>query len=335
MKNQKFNTLILVTFLSAFLLFNCSNDDDDDKLGNWTEVSAFNNEPRSSATAFTLGSKGYMGTGFDGDDYLKDFWSYDFESNSWQQLADFPGVERSSAVAFTIGNSAFMGTGFNGDTNEEYKDFYQYNIASNTWSQIQDFAGSSRYGAVAFSSDTAGFVGTGFDGDGDKKDFWRYDPNSDSWTEIIGFGGNKRREGVVFKIGELVYLCTGINNGIFEDDFWVFNTTTETWSSLVDLDDEDDGDATILRSNAVAMAIDGKGYIACGETLGPLDTIWEYNPENGNWTEKTEFERLGRTDAISFSNGVQGFVALGRNGSLYLDDNMQFFPLESENDDDN
>lgn len=332
-------TSLKFVYLSAILaLFSsCSNDDDsDDSVGNWVKKSTFNEEARSSAAAFTIGNMGYMGTGYDGDDYYKDFWSYNMDTNSWQQLSDFPGIERSSATAFVINNQGYIGTGYNGDSNEELSDFYTYNESTNVWTQIADFGGSARYGAVGFGSDSYGYVGTGYDGS-DKKDFWKYDPTADSWTESFGFGGDKRRDAVTFIIGNDAYMATGISNGVYEEDFWVFNLDTETWTELEDLDDDDDDDDDfdITRSSAVAFTIGGKGYIACGEYGTSISTVFEFNPSNQDWEEKTDFELYSRRDAISFSNDERAFVALGRNGTLYLDDNMEFFPNQEQDDDDN
>ncbi len=335
---MKTKTTVKINFgfcllMLSTLTFSCNDDDGDDFIGNWTEMSVFNEEPRSSSSAFTIGDRGYMGTGFDGDDYLKDFWAYDMATNSWQQLADFPGIERSSAVGFSSNGLGYMGTGFNGDSNEELSDFYSYNPDTNTWTPIADFGGSARYGAVGFGSDTNGYVGTGFDGDNDKKDFWKYDPITDTWEEIFGFGGSKRRDGAVFQIGQDVYLLSGVSNGIYEEDFWVFDLQSESWTALEDLNEDDDD--TIIRANAVAFSQNGLGYIACGEVGGALATVWEYNPGTRDWTERTAFERLARRDAVAFSNGQRAFVALGRNGTLYLDDMMEFFPNDAQDDDDN
>ncbi|WP_452232284.1 Kelch repeat-containing protein [Lacinutrix sp. MEBiC02595] len=339
MKKMINKTSLKFVYLGAILaLFSsCSNDDDDDdNVGNWVKKSTFNEDARSSAAAFTIGNMGYMGTGYDGDDYYKDFWSYNMDTNSWQQLSDFPGIERSSATSLVINNEGYIGTGYNGDSNEELSDFYKYNANTNVWSQIADFGGSPRYGAVGFSSDSYGYVGTGYDGS-DKKDFWKYDPIADTWQENFGFGGDKRRDAVTFTIGNDAYLATGISNGVYEEDFWVFNLDTETWTELEDLDDDDDDDDDydITRSSAVAFTIGGKGYIACGEYVTSISTVYEFNPSNQDWEEKTDFELFSRRDAISFSNGERAFVALGRNGTLYLDDNMEFFPNQEQDDDDN
>lgn len=333
-RNNKRWTPILYLTMVLVLFYNCNGDDgdDDDLDGNWVKRSTFNEEARSSATAFTIGNKGYMGTGYDGDDYYADFWSYDMETNSWQQLSDFPGIERSSATAFTIGTTGYMGTGYNGDSNEELDDFYSYNTLTNSWTAIASFGGTARYGAVGFGSDSFGYVGTGYDGS-DKKDFWKYNPVTDTWEEIFGFGGDKRREGTTFTIGSDVYLVSGVSNGIYEEDFWVFNLDTETWTALEDIDEDDDD--YIQRSNAVGFTINGKGYIACGEYVGSLSNVYEYNPSSEDWEEKTGFELYARRDPIAFSNGERAFVSLGRNGTLYLDDQMEFFPDDEQDDDDN
>ncbi|WP_461303802.1 Kelch repeat-containing protein [Aureisphaera sp.] len=323
-------TFALVIMMSLSLI-SCGDDDDDDRVGNWVDRSIFDGTPRSNATAFTIGNLGYMGTGYDGDDYLKDFWAYDIEGNFWVQLADFPGLERSAASSFVAGNRGYMGTGFDGDN--ELEDFYSYNPQNNTWTQIADFGGGLRRSAIGFNSENTGYVGTGFDGDNDKKDFWRYNPTNDTWTELIGYGGSKRRDATTFAIGTTVYIGTGISNGVLEDDFWAFDTTNETWTELDPLDEEDDYE--IVRSGASGFTINGRGYIACGnQGAGASKTVWEYDPSNDNWEEKTPLEKTSRENPISFYTGSRAFIALGRSGTLYLDDSFEFFPFEEEDEDD-
>ena len=45
------------------------------------------------AVGFSIGSKGYIGTGYNGSLY-KDFWEYDPATNAWTQKADFGGTAR-------------------------------------------------------------------------------------------------------------------------------------------------------------------------------------------------------------------------------------------------
>ncbi|MEM7381602.1 MAG: kelch repeat-containing protein [Bacteroidota bacterium] len=334
-KKAHSNPFLKLAFLSvlAMLWSSCSSDDDgDDEIGNWVDRSIFDGTPRSGAFAFTIGNMGYMGTGYDGDDRLTDVWSYDMEGNFWSQRASFPGTPRSSAVAFTINGNGYVGLGYDGD--EELGDFYRFNVGSNSWDSITPFGGSARRGSVAFNSDTHGYVGTGFDGDNDRKDFWRYDPSGDSWTELVGFGGNKRRDATTFTIGNTVYLGTGETNGQNQTDFWAFDLDSESWTALLDLDDDDD--YAIIRTNAVGFSIDGKGYFATGDIGfgGTSVDVWEYDPSTDLWDQKTSYEGTSREGAVAFYSNTRAFIALGRSGTLYLDDNHEFFPNEEEDEDD-
>src|SRR5258705_11976593 len=58
---------------------------------------------RFGAVSFSIGNKGYVGTGSDGED-RKDFWEFDPIANTWTQKADFGGDARSYAVGFSIGS---------------------------------------------------------------------------------------------------------------------------------------------------------------------------------------------------------------------------------------
>ena len=320
---------ILRSLAIALVLTGCNNDDEGDR-GNWIERSVFDGVPRSSTAFFVIGNNGYMGTGYDGDDYLTDFWVYNFEGDFWAQRASFPGTARSAASGFSIGDKGYIGTGFDGDF--ELADFWEYDTNANLWTQKADFGGGVRRSAVAFSGNNRGFMGTGYDGDNDRKDFWKYDAMTDQWTELVGFGGDKRRDAAFFEINNKIYVGTGITNGQYTDDFWEFDPATEIWTRKRDLDAEDD--YTILRSNAVGFSIDGMGYIVSGNTNGALISTWEYNPNTDLWEEITGLEGTSRQDAVAFSNGQRGFVLMGRTGSLYLDDNYELFPQQEFDDED-
>ncbi|MGY8913625.1 MAG: Kelch repeat-containing protein [Flavobacteriales bacterium] len=319
-----------ITALMLFTLLSCSSDDTEDDSGNWINRSIFDGSPRSSTSGFTIGNMGYMGVGYDGDDYLNSFWAYDMDGDFWSQKADFPGTARNAAVGFEIDGTGYIGSGYDGLN--ELADFYAYDPNSNMWAEKASCPATPRRSAIAFGVNGFGYFGTGFDGDNDRKDFWKYDPTTDSWVELVGFGGSKRRYATTFTIGDNVYLGTGVSNGTFLDDFWVFDATTESWTKKLDLDEEDD--YAITRSNAVAFTINGYGYIACGTSSGVLSSVWEYDPSDDTWESKTSFEGATRQDAIAFSNGVRAFVGLGRTGTLYLDDLDEFLPFAEYDDED-
>ncbi|MBP0905207.1 Kelch repeat-containing protein [Mariniflexile gromovii] len=328
MKNNK-TLLILIISMASITFIGCSSDEDTDR-GNWQERSVFDGTPRSNSVSFTIGDFGYMGTGYDGDDYLNDFWQYNIEGNYWVQKADFPGVARSSASGFAIDDKGYVGVGYDGD--DELADFWEYNPTTNAWTQKANFGGGVRRAAVEFGINGKGYIGTGNDGDNDKKDFWKYDPVTDAWSELVGFGGEKRVDATTFTINNKVYLGTGVSNGLYKVDFWEFDPTTEVWTRKNDLDEDDD--YSIIRSNAVGLNIGGLGYIATGYYGGAIKTIWEYDPTFDTWEEISALEATVRQDAVAFSNGSRGFVLMGRTGSLYLDDIYELFPMDDYDDED-
>lgn len=322
-----------ITIFSTVIcsLVSCSNDDDDeDYLGNWVDRSVFDGSPRSGTASFTIGSTGYTGVGYDGDDYLTSFWSYDMDGDFWSQKADFIGSARNAAVGFEIDGTGYIGSGYDGL--DELADFYAYNAGSNSWQEIAALPTTGRRSAVAFGINGLGYFGTGYDGENDRKDFWKYNPATDSWSELVGFGGDKRRAATTFTIGDKVYLGTGVSNGIYIDDFWAFDAATETWTKKLDLDEEDD--YSITRSNAVGFTLNGYGYIATGVSSGTLGTVWQYDPSTDDWELKTSFEGTTRQDGVAFSNGTKAVVGLGKTGSLYLDDLYEFLPFDEYDDED-
>ncbi|MCB0583398.1 MAG: hypothetical protein KDD10_29235, partial [Phaeodactylibacter sp.] len=62
------------------------------KIGNiWNQTADFSGGPRFGAIGFSIGQKGYVGTGNDGGNHKKDFWEYDPLAGTWTQRADFGG----------------------------------------------------------------------------------------------------------------------------------------------------------------------------------------------------------------------------------------------------
>lgn len=319
----------LIVLVSFNGVIGCT-DDDDTEYGNWVESSSFDGDARGNSVSFVIGDTGYLVSGYDGDDYLSDLWAYNNEGDYWVQMADFPGVARSGAVGFSINGIGYFGTGYDGD--DKLNDFWSYNPSTNTWEEKAVFIGSERYGAVGFAVGGKGYVGTGYDGS-ELKDFYQYIPETNEWIQSVGFGGNKRKDAAVFVIGSKAYMGTGLHNGAYENDFYVFDGDTEVWTRLTDLDD-DDSDYSVLLSSGVGFTLNGLGYLATGEASGVSTNLWIYNPSDDTWDQGSYFEGSARQDAVAFGFSDKVFVAMGRSGSYYFDDNWEFRPDEEENEDD-
>ena len=323
--------IILMVLVLALVTFtSCEDDDDEDLVGNWVEMSDFEGVPRSDAVSFVVNDLAYVGLGYDGDERLSDFWSYDPVKDTWKQIADFPGTARNGAVAFAAGNKAYVGTGYDG-TNK-LNDFWEYNPATDQWSQIADFPGSARYGAIAIGLDDKGYVGTGYDGNY-LKDFWEYNPAGNTWTQKVSVGGSKRKDATCFVINGLIYVAGGVDNGVYEEDFWAYDPDSDSWTGLRDIanttdDDYDDDYLNITRINTVGLAANGKAWIMTGgqNTIG--STVWEYDPDTDLWEEKTGIEGSARMDAVGFVLNENCYVTTGRSSSYYFDDLWRFEPDE-------
>ena len=326
-KTKKVYVVIFI-FIMTLPFFNSCQKSDDELIGNWVELSSFDGLPRGDAVGFSIGTSGYIGTGYDEDgDRLNDLWEYNSALNYWTQKADFPGVPRNSAIGFSTDTKGYIGTGFDGKN--KLNDFWEYDPVTNIWTQKADFAGSPRYSAVAMSINNKGYVSTGYDGNY-LKDFWEYDPETDSWSQKISMGGKKRKDAATFVIDGKGYLLTGIDNGTYIDDLWEYDPATESWSekrSIANVSDEEyDNDyKTITGVGKVGFSFNGKGYLATGgKTIGV--EVWEYDPVSDLWNERTSFEGTSRSYAVGFSIGNLGYVTAGRSGGYYFDDIWSFSP---------
>ncbi len=280
----------------------------------WSKKAEFGGTASFSAVGFSIGSKGYIGTGADVT-FRKDFWEYDPATNAWTQKADFGGTARQYAVGFSIGAKGYIGTGSDGIGGVYKKDFWEYDPATNAWTQKADFGGTARARAVGFSIGAKGYIGTGYElGIAYKKDFWEYDPGTNTWTQKTDFGGTGRQYAVGFSIGARGYIGTG-NEGVFfvyKKDFWEYDPGTNGWTQKTDF-------GGTARQYAVGFSIGAKGYIGTGSDDFYRKDFWEYDPGSNGWTQKADFAGTARNTATGFSIGTKGYIGTGSDGAYKKD----------------
>lgn len=337
--NWLLSLIVLVGITSA-----CDDDDDEDLIGNWVSIGAFEGIPRTDAVVFVVGDNAYLGTGYNGteDEWYKDFWKFDPSTESWSQVANFPGVARQAAVGFAAAGKGYVGTGTDGSSDDngtvKFKDFYQYDPTANTWSKIADFAGSARYGAVAFGIDDYGYVGTGYDSN-NLKDFYRYDPSTDTWTQIPSIPGSKRKDATAFVINGKGYVVTGSDANTNVKDFYSYDPSTDSWTTLRKIynssDDSYDDDYNIVSSNAASFTLGQYAYITTGSSSGTASVLtWRYDPIDDVWKQKSDFEGSSRINGLGFTVGGKAYVATGNSSGYYLDDVWRFDPDADQEDND-
>lgn len=270
---------------------------------------------RSEAVSFSIGGKGYVGTG-ETIGQQNDFWEYDPITDVWTQKANVPGGPRSSATGFSTAGKGYIGLGDSLTSLAYYKDFYEYDPAMNVWVRKADFGGGRRSGATGFSIGSKGYVGTGsmsisspFYKDSSTNDFWEFDPATNRWTQKANFAGGVRTNSSGFSIGEKGYIGLGRSEIFYHgllDDLWEYDAATDTWVKKANFG----GGA---RYGAAGFTIGNKGYVGTG--YGGLERssndFWEYDPATDLWTQKANFGGVPRELAIGFGIGNKGYIGTG------------------------
>ena len=285
--------------------------------GNWTQMADFFGTAREYAVCFSIGDKGYVGTG--GyyphslpDHHFKDFWEYDPSTNTWAQKADFQGKERSGAVGFSIGDRGYIGTGFMGMYSHNptfLNDFWEYNPVANEWAQKADFQGNARSCAVGFSIGNKGYLGTGSYIINDEysyrlRDFWEYNPESDTWLQKADLPGALRNWAVGISIKNKGYIGGGYSGNGRLRDFWEYDPSSNSWTKKVD-------PSWNQKAGAFGFSIRDKGYFGGGDETILSNDFWEYTPELDRWELKQSYLGSGKFYSVGFSIGENGYVGTG------------------------
>jgi N-acetylneuraminic acid mutarotase len=296
----------------------------------WIQKANFPGNGRTFAVGFSIGQKGYVGTGMGCHPsrgcteqiFYNDFWEYDPFNDTWTQKATFPGKERAGAIGFSIGTKGYVGLGW-GDR-EYYSDFWEYDPSTNIWIPKASFPGSKRFAPVSFSIGSKGYVGTGIYY-GYLDDFWEYDPSTNTWTPKANVPGLPRYYAMSFSIGGKGYIGGGVGAeggfAYYLDDFYEYNPLTDTWIRKAHL--------PYHAWHATSFSIGTKGYMGLGVDSSQTfrRDLWEYNPSTNSWTRKTDFAGEGRRGTISFSIGQKGYIGTGEdNRGSYKNDFWEYNP---------
>ena len=299
--------------------------------GSWTQQSNFAGTARSNAVRFVIGNHAYVGTGYEGNTQLQDFWKYDAETNTWTEVAEFPGGVRENAVAFSIDGKGYVGTGSSGPYRSTvlHNDFWQYDPSANVWKKVANFGGTARHRAVAFVINGRGYVTTGEDNASAKKDLWEYNPTEDTWIQRADLPSTPRKDAIAFAINGRGYVGTGFNieNGssIITNNLFAYDPVRNIWQGKIY------AHSLLGRQNATSFVVGEKAYFGAGNSK--KDFV-QYDPFKNELSVVSDFgpsNEDNRWSAIGFSLSGKGYVGLGfysvdfRNTSL-KDDLWSFEP---------
>ncbi len=227
----------------------------DATTGTWdpTPITTFPGVPRRDAIAFSIGNKGYVGTGgTDANITVSDIYSYDPSTGVWANT-NFSGDARRGAVSFVIGNEAIVCLGGTTMSGGSFKvDVLKYNPTSG-WSHCapladrdgqgwdNDYGKIPRSYAVAFVSDLdspgepKGYIATGTGSS--PRTCWEYNIKTDRWIEVTSLPAMmaSRVNAVGFSLGNYGYVSLGgtaVETAAYRD----------TWKFIPGVDEDDNND---------------------------------------------------------------------------------------------
>ncbi len=304
MKSQKVLSFIFFLCLSVSLMAQ----------GPWTQKASLGGNARHRPFTFSIGSRGYLGCGWNGVTMYQDVWEYDPGSNSWMQKADYPTGPRLSPFGFSIGNKGYVGCGLDQNLYVQ-SDVHEYNPVTNTWTTKASWIGTPIFGGSSAVVNNIGYVMCGDDWD---LGYWRhnevysYNPANNSWTFTTTFPADGRRDPCAFVVNNKIYVGTGSDNTYTDvGDWYEFNPANGVWTTKANF-------AGSPRSQAVAFGVNGKGYLGTGGQMDVQD-FWEYDATLNTWTEVNSFPGQGRENSASFVIGNLAYVACGTSGTNYSD----------------
>ncbi|MBL7813828.1 MAG: hypothetical protein JNL70_02395, partial [Saprospiraceae bacterium] len=284
----------------------------------WTQKANFGGGTRVSSAGFSIGTKCYIGTGYDSNFNPKnDFWEYDPSTNVWTQKANYGGGVYREAVGFAIGTKGYIGMGANATVGTN--DFWEYDPSTNIWTKKANFGGGSRSLASSFVIGSKGYVGGGLDANYVyKNDFWEYDPSTNVWTQKANLTTTPRLSPVSFAIGTKGYMGSGYASSGFLNDFWEYDPSTNVWTQKTNF-------GGTGRYQAACFALGTKGYVATGyDNNSVTNDFWEYDPSTNAWTQKTNYGGGARYGSVGFNIGTKGYVGTGFNGAATQNDFWEY-----------
>lgn len=291
---------------------------------NFKELTSFPSK-RTEAVAFSIGNKGYIGTGSFQNDAcpLDDFWEYNPETDEWSQIANFPR-KTSSAFSFVIGDKAYVGGGSEVASSFgslAVNDFAAYDPTTNTWEQMAAIPVATA-GAIGFSIEGKGYVIGGIiDSNRPALDIIQvYDPILNKWERTIPAPFQLTGvAGVVHK--DIAYIGPSFTS---PNTFSAYIPQNYSWTDLPSIPDNGGGDF-------LSFIHDNKIYIGFGMDASPnqiRDNIWQYDIQNKEWgyfskAVSNAFDP-NFSEGITFTIDNRVFVGIGQNRSGYTD---QFFEI--------
>ncbi len=243
-----------------------------------------------SAVGFSIGGRGYIGTGYDGSSFKKEIWEYDPVANTWAQKADFGGTARANAVGLSVGSKGYIGTGYGIDGSySPYPDFWEHDIVTTTDGVCGTSSGQAFTSAPATNLCSVGTptVVTG----------------SGPWAWMCeGFNGGTAAVCNAGMAVEKIPMMTFTDSGM---NLYLYNKVLQTMDTV-----KQNNDAMIASLNS-------------GQTMLVYTELFSEDPNNGSKTYKMCLYDIASktTNCLATPTVEEDSAAFDSNGKILFIDN--------------
>ncbi len=295
----------------------------DTATDSWSANIGFPGVFRKNAVGFSIGNKGYVGTGEISQDIvstpltqgpLYDFYEFDPSGSVWTRKANLGGESRTGAMGFSIGANGYLGGGRIASAFTFKNDLWEFDPSTNSWSKKYGTDdGTGLQNQTGFAIGNRGFIGGGsyYTGGGRYQNYGgvgEYDPASNNLVPMASFPAPARSYGAGFSIGNKGYFGAGIS-GLggteFLNDFWEYDQQTNVWTQKADFPG--------LPGNTGGFSIGSKGYLNGSG-------FWEYDPALNTWKQKAN----PLAGAYPPGVGYLGF-GIGNKGYAFTNNGVQVY----------
>lgn len=265
----------------------------------WDQKTSIPAAGRFWGFAFSIGDKGYAGTGrtgFSGQPQA-DFWEYDPATDTWAQKANYPDGVTEGATGFSAGDRGFAG--FGTSFIQFRSTFHEYLPATNTWEQRASVPGGVGFAySHGFTIDSTIYIGP----ENGTNKFYAYNIATDTWAARADFPGLDRRAQVSFTAGGKGYIGLGFwVFGSVQGDFYCYDPVTDTWNQIADLSPKSD--------QSTAVTINDVGYVY--NVGGNGKSIYRYKADTDEWQFVSSLPTDRIANASMFAIGDTGYIVLG------------------------
>ncbi|MBX3102984.1 MAG: hypothetical protein KF690_10785 [Bacteroidetes bacterium] len=296
----------------------------------WRQMTAFPGNSRIHATAFTIGAKGYIGSGataWCGGTARKDIWSFDPSGSggngTWTNETTYPGNGASMTFSFVLNDRLYMGAGF-AACGTWYTDVREWDPVGGVWTSKTAFPAGRGASFYNVNIGNMGYWGMGeqISTCTSQKDLYRFDPTASagagSWTVTAaapaGFVG--RHFAVAFVIGGKLYVgyghnttgCPGTTTNL--NTFYEYDPGTNGWTAMSNAGGPPAG------PQYAYFATGGYGYV-----IASTGTVYRFNPAaGGTWTTLIcayPGSSAATSQGQAFVVGGKAYVVNTNNGQVF------------------